>query len=345
MSENKFISLNEYSSEEKPSLVSETMILEKGDDDDGVFGKIIDRGLTFIPRAMRFKKAKKIMRKSLARFISKSKSVIDKFAKSFQKKVATIDPEYKKLKAEVDKLVLDGKDVEAKNIMETHLKELEDYKKDQMAILDKSIDDILRAYTTSIEKRIEAPGFVLNVELSEKGKGELKAKWEQLGAGAKMKIDEHKTILIKSLGWKRIDAIISEIKAFIESRKYAREISDADFLIESIREEEHFYRISVLFRISGARLKAVEKGLLISDDPSNLFLDKGATVIRFTGTNRYQLGGWKERIQKVSREYYIKPYITVKEVKQPIYGDTAQIGTMLAGNKGEKNLGTVGEVE
>jgi len=341
MSENKFISLNEYFSENKPLKVNETMILEKGEDDDGIFGKIIDRGLSFVPRAMRFGKAKKIMKRSLTKFISKSKGVINKFAKSFQKKVSIIDPEYKKLKKQADKLAEDGKDVDAKSIMENQLKELEEYKKDQMAILDKGIDDILQAYTNAIDKRIDSPGFVFNVELSEKGKGELKAKWQQLGTEAKMKIDEHKTVLIKSPGWKRIDAIIAEIKSFIESRKFSSEIQNADFLIENIREEEDWYRVTVLLRISGARFKAIEKGLLISDDPDKLFVDKGATVVKFTGTNRYQLGGWKTRIHKTNNEYYIKPYILVKEIEEPIYGDMAQIGTFLRSQ--EKDLGTTGE--
>jgi len=343
MIENKesFISLNEYSSENKPLLVSETMILEKGrDEDEKTFGKIIDRGLSFVPRAMRFKKAKKIMRKSLTKYIKKAKKVIDKFSKSFQIKVNTIDPEYKKLKKEVDVMVLDGKDVEAKAAMEVHLKELEAYKKEQMQILDEGIENIFKAYTTAIDERIDAPGFVLNVELSEKGKGELKAKWQEFGAIAKLKIDEHKTALIKSKGWKRIDEIIAEIKAFIESRKYASEIADADFLIENIREEEHNFRVTVLFRISGARLKAVEKGLLISEDPDKLELDKGATVKKFTGTNRYQLGGFKERIPKVSLDNYIRPYIVVKEIKKPMYGDIVKIRTFLSGKKDNIDAGS-----
>jgi len=69
---------------------------------------------------------------------------------------------------------------------------LDDYKKEQMQTLDKGIEDVLGAYTTSIENRIQNPGFVLNVELSEKGKGELRAKWQELSALQKIEIDKEK---------------------------------------------------------------------------------------------------------------------------------------------------------
>jgi len=333
MADNKesFIPLNEYSSEEKPLRVSETMILEKGDDDEGTYGKIIDRSLSFIPRAMRFAKGKKIMKRSLNKFIKKSKRVIDKFSKSFQNKVGTIEPEYKELKKKVEKLVAQEKDIEAKSAMEVHLKELESYKKEQMQILEKGIDDIFQAYTNAIDNRIDAPGFVLNVELSEKGKGELKAKWQELGAVAKMKIDEYKTVLISSPGWKKIDEIIAEINAFVEERKYAKIINDADFFVEKISEVENGFKVTVLFRMSGARLKAVEKGLLITKDPNVEFSE--ATREPYTGTNRYQLGGFKTTIGKIDQEYFLIPYIVVKEVKAPIIGKPAQIGAFLSGKR------------
>jgi len=333
MTDNKFISLDEYISEEKFSVVNETMILEKGEDDEGPIGHIINRGLTYVPRAIRFSKAKKIMRRSLVKFISKAKNVVDKFAKSFQTKVATINPEYEKLKKEVYALVEEGKDVDAKNIMEQQLKELEDYQKDQMAILDKAISDIFQAYTKSIENRIDQPGFVLNVELSEKGKGELKAKWEELGASAKMKIDEHKTVLVQSKGWKKIDNMIAEIKAFVESRKYAGSLAGADFFIERLIELEYAYKVSVIFRVSGARFKTMEKGLLIADDESQLEKGKGAKVLRYEGSNRFQLGGFKMSLDKdkVPKGSWIRPYIVVKEVSEPIYGEAAELDQFLTG--------------
>ncbi len=337
MSEHKFISLNEYTS--KKNLVNETMILEKGDEDgNGIFGKIIDRGLSFVPRAMRFKKAKKTMKRSLGKYIKKSKKVINKFAKSFQTKVATIDPEYKKLKKEVDKFAAEGKDMEAKSAMEVHLKELETYKKEQMDILDKGIQDIFNAYTNAIDQRIDTPGFVFNVELSEKGKGELKAKWQEFGAIAKMKIDEHKTILIKSKGWKRIDEIIAEIKAFVESRRYARELKDADFFVEHIGQSDLGFAIKILFRISGARFKVVEKGFLIHQDDNELTLEGAAVVKKFTGTNRYQLGGWKDYISgNTPLDYYIRPYCIVKEIVNPIYGSHITIRNGMTGGKNLDN--------
>jgi len=329
MSENKFIPLNEYSSEKKPLLVSETMILEKGEDEDGAFGKIIDRGLSFVPRAMRFGKAKKIMKKSLNKYIKKSKKVIDSFSKSFQTKVATIEPEYKALKKKVDAFVLEGKDLEAKSAMEVHLKELHDYKKDQMQILDNGIQSIFDAYTNAIDQRIDSPGFVLNVDLSEKGKGELKAKWQQLGSIAKMKIDEHKTNLIQSKGWKKIDEIIAEINAFIEQRRYAGAIADSEFFIESLIQNADGYVVKVLFRMSGARLKCTGKGLIFANhsDIEQIRVNfKNEHKEPYVGTNKLQLSGFKMAFSgSTDPETYLVPYLTVKEQKDPIIGQPAQI--------------------
>ena len=77
MSKDSFERLDEYQSENSNYLVAEQLF--EADDDDGIFGKLIDRGLSFVPRAMRFKKAKKIMRKSLVGFTSKAKNLVKKF--------------------------------------------------------------------------------------------------------------------------------------------------------------------------------------------------------------------------------------------------------------------------
>ena len=110
------------------------------------------------------------MKTALKGYVRKSKKLVDKFTKSFQNKVSSIDPEYQKLKKEVEKLTSEGKDVEAKAAMETQLKELQDFKKEQVATLEKGFADILESYTSAIDRRIENPGEVFNVELSEKGK-------------------------------------------------------------------------------------------------------------------------------------------------------------------------------
>lgn len=175
MNKESFESLHNYQPEENKIFINESLLLEK--DDEGVFGTIIDRGLSFVPRAIRFKKAKKVMKKALAGYTNKAKNLIKKFSQSFKRKVDTIEKEYLDVKEnKVVPLVKEGKREEAVKLMKEQLKELEDYKKQQMQVLSKGIEDVLTSYTHSIDKRIDNPGFVLNVELSEKGKGELKAK-------------------------------------------------------------------------------------------------------------------------------------------------------------------------
>jgi len=337
MSKESFESLNEYQkTSDSKTFVNESLILEK--DDDGVLGSIIDRGLSFVPRAMRFKKAKKIMRKSLNKFTFRAKNIIKKFVKSFKNKVATIEKEYNKLiKDKIKPLMKEGKNDQAVKLMKENLKEFEAYKKEQMQLLDKGISDVLDAYTNAIHNRIDNPGFILNVELSERGKGELKAKWQELIAIQKIKVEEFKTELVKSPGWKRLDEIISEMTAFVEQREKPE--ADIDFHIQDIeREASGNFLVRVHIRARGGRPVLEEKGLIIGTDANKLDHDRGAHIIKVTGKYQHNMNPYTLSIDSSAEGKYVKPYLILKNQKDPIYGDIGVLKARVK-TKEEKRAG------
>lgn len=325
MYKESFESLEDYQINESfEPLVNESLILEKGNDDDGALGKIIDRGLSFVPRAMRFKKAKKIMAKYLAAYTKKAKNLIGKFAKSFLKKVEIVEKEYKDLKEKkIKPLVEEGENATAVKLMKEQLKEIENYKKDQMATLDKSISSVLDAYTSSINHRIDNPGFVLNVELSEKGKGELKAKWQELIGIQQSKVEESKTELIKSEGWKKLDHMISEMTAFVESRGTGSS-ADVDIFVQDLVKKSGTseYEVKVHIRVQHGRVSVQEKGVIIGDNFEDLELKSGVKKVKVTGNYQYSAKSFN-LIFSGDEESMVRPYMIVSDVPEPFYGDAA----------------------
>ena len=334
MSKDSFERLDEYQSENSNYLVPEQLFEA---DDDGVFGKLIDRGLSFVPRAMRFKKAKKIMGKSLRGFTSKAKNLVKKFSAGFKAKVGVIDKEYTKLmKEKIKPLIEEDKHQEAVQIIEAQKKELEDYKKEQMNILDKGIEDILGSYTTSIENRIQNPGFVLNVELSEKGKGELRAKWQELAAIQKIEVDKEKTKLISSPGWRRLDEIIGEMNAFIKKRKGSD--ADIDVFIQDIEPQaEGSYLVKTHVRVSGGRPTLKEKGLIVGRDANKMDYGVGTRTVKVTGSYQYNTRPYSLGIN-ANAEDFVRPYLIFKDMANPVYGDIASLDVR-AKTKAEKREG------
>jgi len=325
MYKESFESLEDYQiSESFEPLVNESLILEKGNEDEGALGKIIDRGLTFVPRAMRFKKAKKIMAKYLGAYTKKSKNLISKFAKSFLKKVEIVEKEYNELKEKkIKPLINDGETATAVKLMKEQLKEIENYKKDQMSTLDKSISSVLDAYTSSINHRIDNPGFILNVELSERGKGELKAKWQELIGIQQSKVEESKTELIKSEGWKKLDQMISEMTSFVESRGTGSS-ADVEMFVQDLvkRSGSGEYEVKVHLRVQHGRVSVKEKGVLIGSDLEDLELKAGSRKVKVTGTYQYNAKGFN-LIFSGDENDLVRPYMLVNDVPEPFYGDAA----------------------
>lgn len=317
-----FQSLNEY------TLENSNKIFEA--DSDSFSGNLIDKGASFVPRLIRFQKAKKTMAKALNGYIKKSTKVINVFSKSLSKKVDVINKQYSKMVEEkIKPLAEDGNTVQAAKMMSQFLKELEHYRDQQIQQLDKSIENIYNAYNAAIEKRIQTPGFVLNVELSEKGKGELSAKWQELSGIAKMKIDEKKEQIMSNEGWRHLDNIISEVSSFVDEN--SNTFGDLEFKILYTRHVKNdLYFVKVHLRNSGKRLTPLEKGVIIAEKSEDLELGNSkATKHQQKGTYQQNLNAWDFTISIPNTNGYIMPYLLVKQSKNPIYGESVSIETSL----------------
>ena len=333
-----FESLYEYDKDSNGKFIIVNESLFEASDDDKAVGNIIDKGLSFIPRAMRFKKAKNTMKKTLNKYIAKSKNVISEFAKSSKSKIENIDKEYKKLvKTKIEPLIASEKSEDAVVILEKFTKELEEYKSTQIQILDKSVESILAAYTTAIDKRIDSPGFVFNVELSEKGKGEIKANWQELTSTANMKIDEHKTAMIlKNESYKKLDSIIAEVTSFINSNKGVT--GDVNFeTYEIVQKGENKYRISSRLLMRGQRLPVSGKGIIITNNPNSP--ETSGKNYKYNGRNALTASPYHMDIT-ASMEDYIIPWMKFSTVKKTLYGDVVQIGDMVSTHKDSSKVTT-----
>lgn len=316
-------------------LVVESLF--EADDDNDAIGNIIDKGLSFVPRLLRFKKAKTVMSKSLNLYIKKSKSIIDSFEAISSTKIDNITKEYNSLKnGKVKKLLSVDNKEEASTLLKNFLSELEQYKSEQISQLDKNIENVHQAYTNAIDKRIDSPGFVFNVELSEKGKGELKAKWQELSATADMKIDEYKTAsILKNEGFKKLDVIIAEVNSFINKNESIK--GDVHFTVTSIKQQGNKFEVESRPVIVGARYNVKEKGIIISGEPDNMELGKGGKKYVYSG-NRANTTRPYRIIITANIEEYVLPYMLVHETETPIYGDLVQIDDMLSADQSAKPL-------
>jgi hypothetical protein len=342
-----FESLYEYQSKNIKSFVPESLL--EADDKSGPIGNIIDKAMSFVPRAVRFRKAKRTMAAALNAFEKKAKNIIKEYDKSVTERVKVIDKNYKSFMSDKIKPLLSGDGEQnpgntnqALKLVESALKEYEKYKKDMLDRLDKEIEGILDSYTKALEKRFDSPGFVLNVELSEKGKGELKAKWLELAAIKRMKIDEYKLQSAESAGMSRLDEIISEMDSFVENRKYTTGKSRIDFRIEYAKELGNgSYDVRVFLRSGvGSRPVATEKGLIYGPEDKMSLTDPGANWVTDPDT-AFRL--YTLRISGVKPEDFVRPYVKIKGVSGVQYGEPVQIQSIL--NKPKQTGGTTTDKE
>ena len=327
-----FKSLYEYQNKDTKNYVKESLF--EADNEDSI-GNIIDKGLSFIPRAIRFKKAKKIMKKALSGYYLKTINLIRKFDRSMKIVGDKIEIKYKDLlENKISSLISGGKVEQAIKLLENFIEDLKQGQKTHLEKLNQSIETVLSAYTQSIEKRIESPGFVLNVELSEKGKGELSAKWNELVAVKKMKIDQKIADLINSSGIGKINEIISEAEAFIEDKRFTTGKHALDYYVKTISPAgKDNYKVDVHLRTSGRRYKLKEKGIIWDIDPNKLDLkNKG---VNFYKSPDVGYSSYRASITNAQPEAFVRPYLYIHGNPTPKYGTTVKIQDTI-------NIGSLG---
>lgn len=297
------------------------------DDEKGIIGSIIDRTASFVPRAMRYRKAKKTMGSFLNGFDKKTDNLIKNFESNLDKMASTTRNNYKVFKKKkIDPLMATDKIDQAVNLSAIYKKELESIKSNELKKIKDAVHKVMDHYTAAMDKRIETPGFVINVELSEKGKGKLKAKWSELSSIKLMEADEKLSRLMDNESLSDIDSIISELDAFIEEHKYSYGKNTIDFYISTIEKVgTDKFRIEVFLRSPGHRHSLSEKGILIADDANKLIDHKHSKLVKMK--NLY-FSSFSIVVTAKDTDY-VRPYLKLTKAVKPIYGDIEHIFDMV----------------
>ena len=199
--------------------------LLEADNEDGVLSTPFSRAASFPARAIRYKKAKSVMNKYEKKILSKIDKIIDKFEGEINKSIPQITKRGEDLQRQLEVAKKSGGDVEAKSIVNQQKKFNEDVKKSQdsrVNTLNQTIENLITTYTTAIHKRIDEPGYVLKVEISDKGKADLKFIWEEKVAAIKQQAYEKLVRIINNKNIKSLESLVSRLEVEIEKAEDER---------------------------------------------------------------------------------------------------------------------------
>ena len=194
-------------------------------DDDGKYETPVNRALSFPARAIRYRKAKNIMGKYSKKILKKSESVIERFEQELNKSIIQIKKRGAELQKQLEKARAQGDETTEKATINQQKKFKSDVELNQAARvqnLNQSIDNLIGAYTTGINKRIDEPGYVLKVELSDKGKADLKFFWEEHVAVIRQQIYERLIKIINNKNVKGLEGLIAKLEVEIEDAEDKR---------------------------------------------------------------------------------------------------------------------------
>lgn len=199
--------------------------LYEANEDDEKFVTPLKRVGSFPARAIRFRKAKAVMKKYEAKILRKAEKIIKRFESEIDKSIPVIKKRGEELEAELKAAKKSGDDVAARAIINQQKKFTKDVEENQQARLqnlNQSIENLINTYTQAIHKRIDEPGYVLRVELSEKGKAELKFLWDEKVATIKQQIYEKLVRIINNKNIKGLESLISKLEIEIENAEDER---------------------------------------------------------------------------------------------------------------------------
>lgn len=213
-------------------------LLEKGgSDDDDALTTPFSRAFSFPARAIRYRKAKNIMIRYSRKILSKVEKIIRKFEGELDKSITQITEKGQDLQRQLDKAKKTGDEVEVRAVVNQQKKFKADVEKNQEARvqhLNQSIDNLIQAYTNGITKRIDEPGYVLKVELSDKGKADLKFLWEEYVSKIKQQTYEKLIKIINNKHVKGLEKLIARLEVEIEDAEDKR--------FKSRRSRENIFR-------------------------------------------------------------------------------------------------------
>jgi len=301
--------------------------LRLNEDEKGIFGSLIDKTKSFIPRVMRFEKAKSVMKSYLKGFEKKSLSLIKHFEKNIALVAEKAYENFQKFKEDnLKETEATQTNDKAVNLAISYKKDIASLKENELKKINAYIDKVLDSYTNAIDKRIDSPGFILNVELSDRGKGKLKAKWVELSSMKKMEIDEKLLQLLGNAGLNKLDEINAELESYIEEHKYSYGAHALDFRVHSITDiDDNKYKVEIILRAPGRRYPISEKGLLIFDNEIEVTDIDSATIVDYRGALVF--GNYTMEIT-ASPTSYIRPYLKIAGSIVPKLGAPVNIGEL-----------------
>jgi len=181
--------------------------------------------LTYPARAIRYRKAKNVMIRYSKKIISKVEKIIRKFESELDKSITQITQKGEDLQKQLERAKKIEDETEVRAVVNQQKKFKSEVEKNQEARvqhLNQSIDNLIQAYTQGIHKRIEQPGYVLKVELSDKGQADLKFLWEEYTSKIKQMTYEKLIKIINNKHVKGLEKLISRLEVEIEDAEDRR---------------------------------------------------------------------------------------------------------------------------
>jgi hypothetical protein len=202
-------------------------LLEKGgsSDDDSALTTPFSRMFTYPARAIRYRKAKNVMIRYSKKIISRVEKIIRKFEGELDKSITQITKKGEDLENQLKRAKKSNDETETRAVVNQQKKFKSEVEKNQEARvqhLNQSIDNLIQAYTSGIHKRIEQPGYVLKVELSDKGQADLKFLWEEYVSKIKQQTYEKLIKIINNKHVKGLEKMIARLEIEIEDAEDRR---------------------------------------------------------------------------------------------------------------------------
>ncbi|MFW6311001.1 MAG: hypothetical protein ACOC1K_02075 [Nanoarchaeota archaeon] len=197
--------------------------LNEGDDEDGIVKTPFKRAASYPLRAIRYRKAKNVLKGYIRKLYRRSKKLIKSFKKDIDKALDYIKKKNEIFQKELEEVKQTNDSIKKKkalNQIKNFKREIIDWQEKKMSNLNSSFDSLISVYTDAINKRIESEGYVLKVELSEKGKANLKILWQEYITVLKQKIYGDLFSMINDVT--ELEYIIAQVNAEIEEAEDQR---------------------------------------------------------------------------------------------------------------------------
>jgi len=192
----------------------------------GVVTTPIERLGTYPLRAIRYRKTKAVIKKYESKISSRVDKIIKKFIQELDKSVPEITKRSDELQTALKTAREEGNEDKEESLITQIKKFNDDVKSNQNSRIDQlnqSIETLIQSYSEAINKRIENPGYIIKVELSDRGKADLKFLWEEKVASLRQDVYEKLIKIINDKNLKGLEAIQSDMEVQISKIDKKRE--------------------------------------------------------------------------------------------------------------------------